>query len=126
VPRRGRTARRVVRGPLAPVRQQLLERAKRLIAANEVYVMAIAHALEHHLTISGEDIDAIFRGIEGPLVDGRWYHSPHFGAAYRAYHEEALLAHRTGGKLLAPLPVAPIEAARAPISTYGWPTPLQR
>jgi cell division protease FtsH len=104
--------------------QELQERACRLIAANEVYVMAIAHALEQHKTISGEDIDAIFNGTEGPLVDGAWYHSPHFIAAYKAFHADAVLAHRTGGKLLTPLPVSSHQLVPSPPRLHAWPTPL--
>ena len=37
---------------------------------NRRFVLAIAHALETHKTITGEDIDAIFRGTAGPTLDG--------------------------------------------------------
>ena len=46
-------------------------------------MLAIAHALETHKTLTGEDIEAVVEGREGPLVDGRIYAEPGFGAASR-------------------------------------------
>ena len=95
--------------------QELFARACRLIVENERWVMAVGHALEGYKTISGEDIDAIFDGTEGPLVDGAWYHSDDFMTQYRAYHAAALTAHKKQIRLELPLPrpsaPAPIEVA---------------
>ena len=57
-------------------------------------VLAIAHALETHKTISGDDVAAIFEGRQGPKVNGRDYHHPSFVEVADRYHNEALLAHR--------------------------------
>jgi cell division protease FtsH len=101
--------------------RSLLERAHALITGNKRYVMAIAHALEKYKTVSGEDIDAIFSGGKGPIVDGAWYQTDQFVRAYEAYHACALVAHRTQGKLLEPLPEAPQFAGA--IATTSTPLP---
>ncbi len=85
--------------------QELYCRAQQLISDNELMVMAVAHALELHHTISGEDVDAIFEGVKGPLADGAWYHTDEFRISYRRYHEKALEAHREQGTLDLPLPI---------------------
>ena len=59
---------------------------------------AIAHALETHKTITGDDIDAIFRGTRGPTVDGWVYHTDDFLLSYEAYHLSAAEAHRRQAK----------------------------
>ena len=84
--------------------QELYARTVTLVEENEQFVMAIAHALEQHHTITGEDIDAIFKGTKGPIVDGSWYHSPEFVFVYKRFHAEALKAHVEQGKLNVPLP----------------------
>jgi cell division protease FtsH len=68
-------------------------------------VLAIAHALETHKTISGEDVTAIFEGRQGPKINGRDYHHPSFLEVADRYHNEALLAHRSTGRVEVPLPV---------------------
>ena len=85
--------------------QELYARAQKLIEENETFVMAIAHALERHHTITGEDIDAIAKGTKGPIVDGAWYQTPEFGFAYRRFHERAVQAHLDQSKLDVPLPM---------------------
>jgi cell division protease FtsH len=85
--------------------QHLYGQTAALIEENERYVMAIAHALERYHSISGEDVEAIFKGTKGPNVDGEWYQSPEFEYSYRRFHEAALKAHQEQGKLEAPLPL---------------------
>ncbi len=94
-------------------------------------VMAVAHALEQHKTITGEDIDAIFTGTRGPIVDGAWYHTEDFVHAYVAYHRAALEAHRTGGRLVMPLPVpmdamVPAGGSGRPLAAWSPPRPADR
>jgi ATP-dependent Zn protease len=97
---------------------KLLEQARELIVTEERYVMAVAHALEQHKTITGEDVVAIFTGGQGPMVNGAWYQSDGFVAAYRAYHEAALQAHHTTTRLTMPLPEAP-----EPVMVPVWSNP---
>ena len=84
--------------------------AGRILEANRREVLAVAHALETHKTITGEDIEAIIEGRQGPLVDGRPYGRPEFLQAAEAYHEVALAAHQAQSGIDMPLPVlAPVR-----------------
>jgi hypothetical protein len=84
---------------------RILDEATNLLAQNRHMVLAIAHALETHKTISGDDVGAIFQGRQGPKVNGRDYHHPSFIEVADRYHNEALLAHRMTGRVEVPLPV---------------------
>ncbi len=86
--------------------QDLLARVSGLLVDNAWFVYAVAHALEEHLTITGEDIDAIYCGTQGPTLDGRMYHTDDFKVSYEAYHLSAVDAHQTQHRNLRPLPVA--------------------
>ncbi|MGH9268953.1 MAG: AAA family ATPase, partial [Acidimicrobiales bacterium] len=72
----------------------LYDRAWELLVANRLEVFAVAHALETHKTLSGDDVAAIIDGHKGPLIDGRKYHQPEFAALAEDYHRLALDAHR--------------------------------
>ncbi|MGZ6987147.1 MAG: hypothetical protein ACXVKP_19800 [Ilumatobacteraceae bacterium] len=65
----------------------ILDEATMLLHENRHMVLAIAHALETHKTISGD------------------YHHPSFLEVADRYHNEALLAHRQTGRVEVPLPV---------------------
>jgi ATP-dependent Zn protease len=101
--------------------QELLRDTEELIESNRQFVLAIAHALETYKTITGDDIDAIFRGRPGPTLDGWVYHTDDFLLSYEAYHLSTIEAHQTQAK---PLRSLPVMAAR-PGVTNGWapPTP---
>lgn len=83
----------------------ILDEATHLLHENRHMVLAIAHALETHKTISGDDVAAIFQGRPGPKVNGRDYHHPSFIEVADRYHNEALVAHRLTGRVEVPLPV---------------------
>ena len=72
----------------------LLATAEAILRDNRTTVLAVAHALETHKTLSGEDVRAVVDGIEGPLVDGRVYADPAFVAQLEAYHDAAVGARR--------------------------------
>ena len=72
----------------------LLAKAEDILRKNREDVLALAHALEIHKTISGEDVDAVMQGGVGPLVDGRPYKDHHNREAIEKYHEAALKAHK--------------------------------
>jgi cell division protease FtsH len=98
---------------------ELYERAWRLLEENRLEVLAVAHALETHRTVSGEDVAAIVDGTVGPFVDGRPYHEEPFARIAERYHERALAAHKAHAAIEAPLPVftgvglaEPVGAAR--------------
>ena len=68
-------------------------------------MLAVAHALESHKTLSGEDITAIFDGTRGPAVDGAPYADEAFISRLREYHAAAARAHREHNQPDVPLPV---------------------
>jgi hypothetical protein len=71
----------------------LLIKAEEILRENEQHVLALAHALETHKTLSGEDVTAVFEGGRGPLVDGTAYGDDTFIARLREYHVAAKRAH---------------------------------
>jgi hypothetical protein len=92
----------------------LLTQVRALLKERSDDVLAIAYALESHKTITGEDVMAILNGTQGPLVDGRRYHSEAFRRGVVAYHNEAVQAHQARGQLGVTLPELPeLEEATA-------------
>jgi ATP-dependent Zn protease len=94
----------------------LLVKAEEILRENERYVLSLAHALETHKTLSGEDVSAVLEGGRGPLVDGRPYADDGFIVKLRDYHVAAERAHREHNHPELPLPVA--EPAYA-VADYG-------
>jgi len=88
----------------------LLERAARILRENRSSVLALAHALETHKTLTGDDVEAVLEGQEGPAVDGRAYRERGFAEELEAYHEAAVSAHQGHGRVMIAMP----EAAEAP------------
>jgi ATP-dependent Zn protease len=86
---------------------RLLEDTEQLLQANRAHVLGLAHALETHKTLAGEDVIAVLEGKRGELVDGRPYTDPIFIEELERYHQRALEAHERHAPLRAPLPVAP-------------------
>ncbi len=84
--------------------QELLDRVHDLLDQNRWFVCAIAHALEANLTITGEDVDAIYRGVRGPTVDGAVYRTDWFLQEYGSYLTAANEAHCNHSPLALPLP----------------------
>jgi cell division protease FtsH len=100
---------------------ELLDRAVSILEDNRFEVLAVAHALETHKTITGDDIAAIITGSQGPLVDGRVYHDEAFLRMAEEYHRSALDAHREQGRIDLPLPV--FEPPRALAGVLGSDAP---
>jgi ATP-dependent Zn protease len=92
----------------------LLERTRTLLEEHRLEVLAVAHALESHKTLAGDDVEAILDGRQGPLVDGRPYHTPEFTQMLEAYHAEAAHAHKNHSALASPLPALPQLEPGAP------------
>ncbi|CAB4742092.1 unannotated protein [freshwater metagenome] len=72
----------------------LLSRAEEILRDNKFKVLALAHALETHKTISGDDVIAVMNGDKGPLVDGRPYLEQKNLDAIWNYHLAAVVAHQ--------------------------------
>jgi ATP-dependent Zn protease len=85
---------------------QLLQQAQDILTANRAHVLCLAHALETHKTLSGDDVVAVFERQVGPLVDGRVYADPGFMAELETYHQGAMAAHRVHGPVSLALPTA--------------------
>src|ERR1700689_2016874 len=83
----------------------LLKRTEEIIKENRNHVLALAHALETHKTLSGEDIVAVLEHSRGPLVDGTPYRDEAFLAELSDYHTAAARAHRNHSQERLNLPV---------------------
>jgi cell division protease FtsH len=90
--------------------RRLLDEAEQLLIDNRAQVLAVAHALEKHKTITGEDVAAIIDGREGPLIDGSNYYSAEALEMLETYHEEQHQAHRENDA--APIPLPDIRTTR--------------
>jgi cell division protease FtsH len=92
----------------------LLERTREVLRENRRFVLSVAHALEMHKTITGDDIAAVMEYGQGPLVDGSVYGDDDFFAEIDTYHEAAARAHRDHddeAQIPLPTPPQPVVAA---------------
>jgi hypothetical protein len=101
------TARRALADRIEDHLATSLVNAEEILRDNRLYVLAIAHALETHKTLSGEDIEAIMSGTEGPLVDGRIYGDPEYQQRLEAYHAEVVRLRRGQTAAVITLPPVP-------------------
>jgi len=85
----------------------MLERVESLLKENRRQVLALAHALETHRTLTGEDVEAVLEGRQGPAVDGRAYSDRAFAHSLEEYHRAAAEAHTGHGRVRLELPAAP-------------------
>ncbi len=93
---------------------ELLDRTVELLKANRREVLTLAHALETHRTLAGDDVVAVLERRPGPLVDGTAYRQEALVREIEAYHRAALTAHRnhtTLSLVLPPLPEQPTPDA---------------
>ncbi|MDQ3896803.1 MAG: AAA family ATPase [Actinomycetota bacterium] len=84
---------------------ELMERTERLLHDNRRAILAVAHALETHKTVTGEDIKAIIEGRPGTLIDGTPYGTAEFDRLAEEYHNRVLNAHQRHSKVDVPLPL---------------------
>ncbi|MEJ3655689.1 AAA family ATPase [Actinomycetes bacterium KLBMP 9759] len=107
-PQKGESTESVLRKALADrIEDQLAEllgKAEAILAENRAAVLAVAHALETHKTLSGDDVEAIIDRRPGDTMDGTAYADPEFVAQLEEYHAAAAGAHRghTGVTLALP------------------------
>jgi cell division protease FtsH len=94
------------------------ERSSALLQENRGHVLALAHALERYKTITGDDVEAVMEGTEGPLVDGRPYHTPEFAATLEVYHQQVMVAHRARDMAM-PLPI-PVPGVKQAEPIPAW------
>ncbi|MBX6355402.1 MAG: AAA family ATPase [Micromonosporaceae bacterium] len=99
----------------------LLERTTEILAEERTRVLALAHALETHKTLTGDDVVAVLEGRPGPLVDGTVYKDEEFLRSIEAYHRAALAAHRGHTRLTLALPVPPGNGKPAAVAEAAQP-----
>jgi ATP-dependent Zn protease len=87
----------------------LLTRVQEILTEDRAAVLSVAHALETHKTLQGDDVVAVIEGRTGPLVDGRIYADDTFVGELEAYHQAALTAHSSRTPVQLSLPVIPDE-----------------
>jgi hypothetical protein len=96
----------------------LLVKVEEIIRDNERHVLALAHALETHKTLSGEDVTAVLEGGRGPLVNGSPYADDAFIDKLRAYHLAAKRAHQEHNQPHLTLPTAELAYVVTVPETY--------
>ncbi|MEU8246133.1 AAA family ATPase [Nonomuraea sp. NPDC048916] len=102
---------------------RLLEKTGRLLEEHRREVLSVAHALETHKTLNGDDVVAIIERARGPIVDGTMYASDTFYRELEDYHREASRAHQEHSRIERELPgVAPAPVLQ-PLSTRPAPAP---
>jgi cell division protease FtsH len=89
---------------------ELLARTGDLLDQSTADVFAVAHALEAHKTLTGEDVEAVIEGKYGRLLDGRVYKVPQFMEVYGDYHDRIASAHSNRERVVIALP-NPVEWA---------------
>jgi ATP-dependent Zn protease len=89
---------------------ELLDKAEASLIEHRPRVLALAHALEQHKTLTGEDVIAVLEGRPGPLVDGTPYGEPELIEELESYHRAAVAAHREHTAVAALLPIVPVRA----------------
>jgi cell division protease FtsH len=94
----------------------LLSRVEEILKEDRNQVLALAHALETHKTLSGEDIVAVMEHTRGPLVDGTAYGDENFLNSLNDYHLAAARAHREHSQEGLNLP----KSVPAPAAVSPW------
>jgi cell division protease FtsH len=83
---------------------EMLQKSGQLLEEYRRDVLTLAHALETHKTLTGDDVVAVLEGRPGPLIDGSAYRHPEFLAAIEQYHVAASSAHASHAKVPLGLP----------------------
>jgi cell division protease FtsH len=104
----------------------LLDRVEQTIRENRAQVLGLAHALETHKTLAGDDVVAVIDHRTGPLVDGTAYGDANFIRQLEDYHAGAVVAHRTHGKVPMAMPMpggngSPLSGAPQAVATLDPP-----
>jgi ATP-dependent Zn protease len=84
-----------------------LEHVVELLKANRREILTLAHALETHKTLNGEDVVAVLERRQGPLVDGTVYERDELLREIEEYHRAVVAAHRGHAKVAVTLPFVP-------------------
>lgn len=87
---------------------RLYDRTVELLGQHRHDILAVAHALETHHTISGDDVAAVIEGRPGPLVDGQPYATAEFRDRLETFHAAAVAAHAVRHERPPALPELPL------------------
>jgi cell division protease FtsH len=96
---------------------RLLKEVGEILKTNRREVLTLAHALESHKTLTGEDVVAVMEKAHGPLIDGTVYRSDELYRSIESYHRAALSAHRGHSGISLALPPLP-DATVLPESVW--------
>lgn len=88
---------------------ELMGEVTELLEANRHEILCVAHALEWHRTMIGDDVAAVIDGTQGVFIDGREYHTDEARAELEDYHAAAVVAHKRNTPVDADLPVIGVE-----------------
>jgi len=98
--------------------RELYDRTWEVLEEHRSEVLAVAHVLETHKTVTGDDVAATIEGTIGTTVDGRPYKDPAFRQMLENYHTAALRAHKEHGgvatRIPVPIPPNPAEVELPP------------
>ena len=109
----------------------LLQRVEEIIRENRKHILSLAHALETHKTLTGDDVVAVIDRTAGPLVDGRPYANAGFLQQLEDYHAGAARAHRTHSQVAMSMPVPSLngsatsgvpQSVTATLDPGAWPS----
>jgi cell division protease FtsH len=109
----------------------LLQRVEEIIKENRKHILSLAHALETHKTLTGDDVVAVIERTAGPLVDGRPYSNAEFVQQLEDYHAGAARAHRTHSQVAMTMPVPSLngsatsgvpQSVTATVDPGAWPS----
>jgi cell division protease FtsH len=100
---------------------RLLRRTHTLIERERETIFRVAHALEEHKTLAGEDVIAVIEQRRGTMVDGTLYSEPEFVDEIERYHERMVAAHKEGTQRVDFEPPArtPVPASVEPVPVSG-------
>ncbi|WP_113703431.1 AAA family ATPase, partial [Nonomuraea lactucae] len=98
---------------------RLLEKTERLLQEHRRDVLCLAHALETHKTLNGDDVVAIIERSPGPIVDGTVYASEELYQDLEEYHRDAARAHKEHSRIERELPGSPAEQALPAVHAPG-------
>jgi hypothetical protein len=90
-----------------------------IINEDRAQVLSLAHALETHKTLTGEDVVAVVERRPGPFVDGRPYADAGLIERLEDYHRGAAVAHREHSQIPLSMPEIPRPVLAAP-GPGGW------
>ncbi|GAA3539795.1 hypothetical protein GCM10022419_019790 [Nonomuraea rosea] len=100
---------------------RLLEKTEALLQEHRREVLCLAHALETHKTLNGDDVVAIIRGRTGPLIDGTIYASDDLYQDLEEYHRDAARAHKEHSHIERDLPGRVEDEVELQPAAFGAP-----